>query len=112
MLCQQHGTVQFFNHSASTRHAIASFTRPDDALKAQHALNGYVIANMQLAADFIPDSDIGRHNDQSTSLSNIWSSLPNAGVPVNQIPDHFGWHGGAGSLWNANGNSTNSINGI
>jgi hypothetical protein len=125
MLCQQHGTVQYFNHSAATRHAVVTFTRPDDALKAQHALNGYVIANAQLTADFIPDAEFAKlanFSEQSASLTNIWSAAPSLGVPGGHLPEHTAWHSGivagGGStsasscgLWSASGSSS-SVSGL
>ena len=126
MLCQQHGSVQFFNQNSPARLAVVSFTRSEDALKAQHALNGYVIANTQLAADFIPDAEVGKLaniSDQSTSLNSIWSAAPGVGAPSGHVPsDHSNWHGGvmAGtgggpggntSLWSTNGCSS-SVGGL
>lgn len=128
MLCQQHGTVQFFNQNCATRHAVATFAKFEDALKAQHALNGYVIANIQLAADLIPDADFGKFvnlGEQCSSplTGNIWSSTLGtvaAAIPSGQSP---AWKSGimvggeAGSvtancsLWNAKGCS-NSVGGL
>lgn len=99
MLCQQHGTVHLFNHNANARIAFASFTRPDDALKAQHALTGYVLANVQLSAEFIPDVDACRlatGGFLDYPLSSNWSDVPqphSTGAPV--------WYGPATSnVWN------------
>jgi hypothetical protein len=103
MLCQQHGTVQYFNHSPTGRLAVVTFTRPDDAIKAQHALNGYIIANTQLASDLIADNEVCHGGD----LANIWS-MPATSGQQSAWPAVAGGPPSVAStnpLWNASGSS-------
>lgn len=102
MLCQQHGTVPLFHHNAMARIALASFTRPEDALKAQHALTGYVLGNVQLTAEFIPDIEACRHVAGSSGFldQSPWSDMQPQPPQHSAAPVWYGTGGTASNVWN------------
>ena len=99
-LCQQHGTVQFFQLNSSARQALVTFSTPDEAAAAQRALSCYLLAGMTLSVEFIPDTDVTQLSssvptDLAASLSRIWSAVPSCDVNQQSV-----WHSaGGGGVW-------------
>jgi len=98
-LCQQHGMLQYFYMHTSARHAVVTYTSPDEAAMAQRSLDSSVIGGTALAVDFIPDADVTQLSSSvPADLSSIWSAAA-AAAAVMPGSEHSVWQNSAAGVW-------------